>query len=79
MPGHAEADGNPLAEQVCRDRTLQLPQAVPGGADEQTGEKAEQGHVDQIDPAVEGVQAAVGPDLRLNPVAQDHQKEQKPF
>lgn len=66
-----------LTQQIQREDPLQLPQTARRVLQEQPRQKSEQGHMEQIDIPVKPVQPRLRPNLRLDEVAEDHQKDEK--
>ena len=78
VPGpmaHHHRDG--LTQQIQREDPLQLPQTARRVLQKKPRQKGEQGHMEQIDIPVKPVQHRVRPDLGLDEVAEDHQKDEK--
>ena len=73
----AQHHGDGLTQQIQREDPLQLPQTSDRVLQKKPRQKGEQGHMEQVDIPVKPVQHRVRPDLGLDKVAEDHQKDEK--
>ena len=73
----AQRHSDGLTQQIQREDPLQLPQTTRRVLQKKPRQKGEQGHMEQVDIPVKPVQHRVRPDLRLDEVSEDHQKDEK--